>query len=226
MKFSMEEFDSYSPELTGYFSLKNDGDTCRVRFMYESMNDLEGHCVHKVNLRNGGFRFVDCLRSYDEPAENCPLCSSPNTDDRKLQSKIWVPIYKVETGEAVLWERGKSFYKNTLYPLMVEKGKPFCGNIFTIERHGAAGDMSTTYEVVFESFDDTVLDDFDEIPNPADNIILSKTYEELEKFVKTRTFDDDSSPDIFKRGSSNTVAGADSDGIRPRRGISRPTTTD
>jgi hypothetical protein len=106
---------------------------------------------------------------------------------------------------------------------MVEKGKPFCGNVFTVERHGQAGDMSTTYECVWEGFDDTVLDDFDSIPDPHDNIILKKTFEELQKFVETRTFDDDSTPDVFRRGS-NTVAGASNEVATRRRGISRPTT--
>ena len=223
MKFNASaEIDNYSPEAVGYFSLKNDGDTCRVRVLYESINDVEGHCVHKVALKNGGFKYVDCLREYSDPLDACPLCSSNVEDDKKLLTKIWVPLYKVDSGEAVLWERGKAFWKKVLYPLMVEKGEPFCGHTFTIERQGAAGDTNTTYEFIDNGVDDTVLDDFDEIPDPVGNLILQKSYEELESFIKTRTFDDDSAdediPDIpiKRRGTSNS-------GDAPqRRGTTRP----
>ena len=223
MKFNASaEIDNYSPETGGYFTLKNDGDSCRVRVLYESLNDVDGHCVHKVNLKVGGFKYVDCLREYSDPLDMCPLCSSKNEEDRKLITKIWVPLYKVDSGEAVLWERGKAFCKNVLYPLMVEKGEPFCGHTFTIERHGAAGDTNTTYEFIDNGVDDTVLDDFDEIPDPVGNLIVQKTYEELEKFIQTRSFDDsnDDIPDIpiRKRGSSDN-----NNGSRPTRmGTTRP----
>ena len=222
MKFSMEEFDSYSPDLgASFFSLKNNGDKCRVRILYETMNDVQGSCVHKVNLKTGGFRFVECLRTYEDPQDACPLCSSPVMEDRKLQSRIWVPMYKVDTGEVVLWERGKSFWKNQLYPLMVQYGKPFCGNVFTIERVGEAGDINTTYEFIHEGYDEKTLDDFDTVPS-ADNIILTKTFEELEDFVSRRTFDtnadNNSVPDPFSR-PNNSVNGG---GAIKRRGTSRP----
>ena len=224
MKFSMEEFDNYSPDLGAkFFSLKKNGDTARVRILYETMNDVTGSAVHKVNLKNGGFRFVECLRTYEDPQDCCPLCSSSVENDRKLQSRIWVPMYLTDTGETVLWERGKSFWKNQLYPLMVQHGKPFCGNVFTIERVGEAGDINTTYEFTFEGFDEKTLDDFDEVPS-ADSLVLSKSFEELEQFVKTRTFDsvEDGSgeaPDPFAR-PRNQVNG-EGQAIK-RRGISKP----
>jgi hypothetical protein len=239
MKFSMDDFDNYSKDSVGFFSLKNDGDSCRVRILYESTNDIEGDAVHKVRNKDGIYVNVSCLRSYNDPACNCPLCSSPNFDDRKIHSKIWVPLQKVDTGELVLWERGKAFYKDTLLPMMIEKGKPFCGNVFTVERHGAAGDVYTKYEVVWEGFDDTVLDDFEDIPK-SDLVILNKTFEELEKFVKTRTFDGaaDSSynqnnnngntrgnNNYNGRNNNNYNGNSDNGGYR-RRGVSRPNTYD
>lgn len=223
MKFNANtEIDNYSPDQAGYFSLKNDGDSCRVRVLYENINNVEGHCVHKVNLKNDGFRYVDCLREYSDPLDACPLCSSKVEADRKLITKIWVPLYKVDSGESVLWERGKQFWKNVLYPIMVEKGEPFCGHTFTIERHGAANDMNTTYEFIDDGVDDTVLDDFDEIPNPVGTIILQKTFEELEKFTETRSFDEadsDDIPDIPIRRRGTTT---ESDDAPRRRGTTRP----
>lgn len=221
MKFTMEQFDDYSPDSYGFFSLKNNHEKCRVRFLYESLNDVDGRSCHKVALKGGGFRYVDCLRTYDEPADTCPFCVSDVTDDRKLISRIWVPILKVDKDEMCLWERGKSFWQKQLYPLMVEKGQPFCGNVFTIERNGEPGDINTTYDITFEGFDDTVIDDFEEIPT-ADNVVLTKSYDEMTKFLRTRTFDDDTAQSGSDR--RNSVAGdAPEFPTRSRRGV-RPNT--
>ena len=218
MKFSMDDLDKYSPEKKGdYFVLKNDGDSAQVRILYENINDVEGHCVHKVKQKNGFFNYVECLRNYEDPIDCCPLCASKQNGDSKLYSKIWVPLYLTEDSKVVLWERGKSFWKDQLYPLMVEKGEPFCGHVFTIERHGEAGDMETTYELIDEGCDDIRLDDFDEIPNPVGTIILEKTFEELENFVKTRSFEEESNevPDLPIRRRSTNGENVPRRGTRP-----------
>lgn len=195
MKFTMDEIEKYSPDTkAGYFSLKNDGDTAKVVFLYNSINDVEGHCVHKVKLKNGFHTYVECLRNYEDPIECCPLCASKVEGDSKLMTKLWIPMYVVantpdEEDRAVLWERGKNFWKDQLYPLMVEKGEPFCSNWFLIERHGEAGDIETTYEITHTGSNSITLDNFDEIPTPIGTIIQEKTFEELENFVKTRSFD-------------------------------------
>lgn len=222
-KFSMDQIDNYSNNSgADFFSLKNDGDTCRVRILYDSVNDVEGNCFHGIRGADNRFYRVNCLRSYDEPADLCPLCSSANFDDRKLTTKIFIPLYIIETGEVKLWERGTKFYKEILLPLMIEKGTPFCGSTFTIERHGAAGDMSTTYELVWEGFDETTLEDFEEIPCASGTVVLDKTFEELDKFAKNRTFDDVAVP--VRRGGK-TTGGSNNDsngGGYRRRGVSRP----
>ena len=240
MKFTMDDFDNYSPDQVGYFSLKNDGDSCKCRILYETVNDFDGRCVHKVKTQSGQYKFVDCLRSYGDPQDACPLCASKTLDDRKLQSSLWLPIFRYsvttksvydsgepvsdtkELNDIVLWQRGKAFWQKQLYPLMVEKGKPFCSNIFTIIRHGKAGDIDTKYELVWEDADDTTLDDYDDIPN-SDAVVLSKTFDELSKFVETRSFEEDSdNTNDFDRHTRNSVAGANESGVSRRR--TRPNT--
>lgn len=224
MKFNANrDFDNYSPDQAGYFSLKNDGDSCRVRFLYENLDDVEGYCVHRVKDKTGRYHYVDCIRSYSDPLEQCPFCSSEIQEDKKTYAKLWVPLYKVEDGKAVLWDRGKSFYKQ-LSSIMVEKGgSPFCSHVFTIERHGKSGDMDTTYEIIDEGEDETLLDDIlaeiEEIPTPEGTIVLQKSYDEMKEFVKRRTFNTEEESEeeempIRRRG-------ADSD-IPRRRGTSRP----
>ncbi len=227
MKFNMAaDAENYSPSTnTGYFSLKNDGDSARVRICYENINDVEGHCVHRVKTNNG-FKYVECLREYNDPLDMCPLCSSDNMEDRKLLSKIWIPIYKLDDNEIVLWERGKQFWQKEFYPLMVEKGEPFCANVFTIVRHGEANNMETTYEFISEGCDDTTLDDFEDIPSPTGTLVLEKTFEELESFLKTRSFDgEQKNSDTSDFPRRRTSTSNDVDSLPRRRGTSRPNIT-
>ena len=223
MRFSVEtDMENYSPDMPGRFVLKKNGDTARVRFMYETMKDVEGHCVHKVKLPGGTFKWVECLRNYDDPAELCPLCNSSNFEDKKLSSKIWVPLYMEDTGDVVTWERGKKFWSSQLYPLMVEKGEPFCGNVFTIKRVGEPGDIETTYEITFDDCDGKILEDLAEMPS-MENVVLEKTFEELQKFVKTRSFDDETTDQVFsrRRNAQGTNEG-EAPELPRRRGTARP----
>lgn len=232
MKFNAsKDLDKYSQDQVGYFSLKDDGDSCRVRILYESLDDVEGYCVHRVKDKYGNQRYVNCIRNYEDAMDVCPCCSSPNIDDRKTVTKFWIPLYKVDEGEAVLWDRGKAMYKQ-LATLMVEKGgAPFCGHVFTIERHGKAGSMDTNYELIDEGVDETVLDDIleeiDSIPTPEGTLLLDLDYDKMKNFVETRSFnptsankenseEDDMEIPIRRRERPS------SDDIPRRRGTTRP----
>lgn len=225
MKFNVNtDIDNYSPSTPGRFVLKKNGDKARVRFMYETINDVGGHSVHKVKLPDGSFRWVECLREYGDPAELCPLCDSPDYNDKKLSSKIWVPLYNEDTQEVVTWERGKKFWSSQLYPLMVERGEPFCGNVFVITRVGEPGDIETTYEITFDECDGKILEDLDEMPS-MENVVLEKTFEELQKFVKTRSFDDAATDQVFSRrrgATSNNNGESEAPELPRRRGTARP----
>ena len=68
----VEELENYVSE-PAYFSLKDDGDKELVRFMLNSIEDVDGYAVHRVKV-NGYDRNVNCLRSYSDPLDKCPLC--------------------------------------------------------------------------------------------------------------------------------------------------------
>ena len=93
---------------------------------------------------------------------------------------------------------------------MVQKGEPFCANIFTITRRGVAGDSDTRYEITFESSDDTTLDDFDMIPSPDGVYVQDMDFDTMKDFIKNRTLNNSSeeytSEDagVYRRGSRNS----------------------
>lgn len=184
-RFNVNDADNYGGQGGGgFFSLKNDKDVARVRFLYNGIADVEGDSVHEIE-RNGKKRYVNCLRGYGDPVDVCPFCKA----GKFVQVKYFVPLYNLDTETYQTWERGKKFGAKLTsicshYPNTVS-------HIFEIERNGKAGDTQTTYEI-FETgtTPEVTLESFD-VPNPLGTIILDKTAEEMETFLDTGDFGDD-----------------------------------
>ena len=50
-RFGASEVDNYGGSGgSSFFTLKDDGDVARVRFMYNSMEDVVGYAVHEVEI--------------------------------------------------------------------------------------------------------------------------------------------------------------------------------
>ena len=185
-RFSYDDVDNYgSSGGSSFFSLKNDGDVARVRFMYNDMNDVEGYAVHEVEV-DGKRRFVNCLREYNEPKSNCPLCANGNTQ----KVKLYIPIYDVDDKEVKIWERGKNFFSkiSSLCARYANGNTPLVSHVFEIERHGKKGDTGTTYEIYDVSCDETTLEDLPEVPDIIGGIVLDKIKDELEFYVNEGYF--------------------------------------
>lgn len=205
-----QDLDKYSN--TGkYFSLKNDGDTKTVRIMYNNANDMDGYNVHSIEV-NGFNTDVNCLRNYMDPLDVCPLCEAK----KKTFVRFYVPIFDEETGETCIWKRGQNFYSQLSE--LSQRCNPLISFPVTIERHGKAGDMATTYELYSDAEDDgTTFDDLGvEVPDPvAMGALLDKTYEELVTYVQTGSFDSESSSD-----DEHPTANTDNMASRRRRDFS------
>ena len=62
MNFSVLDADNYGGQGGGgYFRLKNDHDTAQVRFLYDSIDDVQGYAVHEIQVGDKK-RYVNCLR--------------------------------------------------------------------------------------------------------------------------------------------------------------------
>lgn len=186
MRFSYNDADNYgSNGASSFFTLKNDKDTARVRIMYRGMDDVEGLAVHEIEL-DGKKRYVNCIREYNDPIDMCPLCKA----NYKVIAKLFVPLFNEETGDVMVWERGKKFFG---------KLSSLCGrydnlvsHVFEIERNGKPKDTATTYEIYPISEDNTTLDD---LPEPVDvmkGIVLDKSADDMAYFVKYHEFPDSS----------------------------------
>lgn len=179
-----------------YFSLKNDKETARVRFLYESASDIEGFTVHRVRVGDRD-RYVNCLADEGE----CPFCRAG------LQKfvKIFVPIFNETTGQIQTWERGQKFY-GKLSGLCARYNN-LVSRTFDIERNGKPKDTQTTYEIYpVGDADGTTLDDIlddcgvDSLTNPLGTIILNKTADDMEYYLNNDDFPSKDDTPIRRRG--------------------------
>ena len=181
----------------GFLSLKNDGDEAIVRFLIDSVDDLDTHSVHTFTYNNKP-RVIECLRTPNEPLDKCPFC----VDDVKLQQKVYIKCiqYEVnrETGQvtpsAKIWERFASTYVKTMKSYLDNYG-PLSDIICKIIRHGKPGDKSTTYEIVPNLSKQVYKDEiYVKVPeifgdySPLGTIILDKTKDEMIHYLTQGDF--------------------------------------
>ena len=184
-RFNYQDSDNYGNSSSNFFSLKDDGDVARVRFMYNDLKDVVGYAVHEIEV-DGNKRYVNCLRSYNEPKSKCPCCAN----DYMQRAKLYVPLYNIDTKEVQLWERGKKFLGKlqSICTRYARQDSPLVNHVFEIERHGKKGDTQTTYEIYEVGSDGTTLQDLPEVIEPLGNVILDKSYDELDSYVRTGSF--------------------------------------
>lgn len=186
-RFFEGDADNYgNNNRSSFFQLKNDKETARVRFMYNSMQDVFGYAVHEVEV-DGKRRYVNCIREYNEPKEACPFCAANKTQI----AKVFVPLYDVDEQAVKVWERGKR-YLGTLSSLCSRYSgadKPLVSNVFEIERNGEPKSTNTTYREYLVTSDDTRLEDLPEIPDVLGTIVLDKSADEMQRYLSRGSFD-------------------------------------
>ena len=132
---------------TGWFQLKDDGDTATVRLLHKGMvgteegtgepkYDFPIYEVHKLDVDGSGKqRTVLCK------GESCELCRAGN----KPSLRMFLQMVNLDEQEQVqLWERGLTDIKQML-GLTGEYGDLTQRDI-KIKRSGAKGSMKTTYQ--------------------------------------------------------------------------------
>lgn len=185
-RFNFSNADNYGSEggRGSFFTLKDDKDTAKVRFLYRTIDDVEGYAVHKVAVGDKE-RYVNCLRDYNEPLDKCPFCAA----QLKVVPRLFIKLYNEDAGECQIWERSKSYFQRIAS--LSSRYNPLCNEVVEIERSGKKGDMQTTYEFYPIDNSEVNLDDY-ECSEPLGTIILDKTAEEMNEYLDTGSFPSDS----------------------------------
>ena len=194
-RFQADQIDNYGGQGGGgYFSLKNDKETARVRFMYAKPDDVEGFSVHEVEV-DGKKRYVNCLRDYNDPLDVCPFCR----EHKPVYAKLFVPLYNIDEDKIQIWERGKKFYA-TLSGILARTRGHIASTVFEIERNGKPKDTATTYGIYPMEQDDIRLEDLPEVQDILGTVVLEKTEEEMDLYLDTGAFPSEDEPPVRRGG--------------------------
>ena len=181
-RFNIEEAKNYGGGGgSNFFSLKDDKDTARVRFLINDINDLYGVSCHEVQDGNNKID-VECIRTYDEPTDKCPLCAA----GYEMRAKLFIPLYNEDLQKSQIWTRGKTYFEKLAG--FCARYNPLVATPFEIEREGKKGDQNTTYELFPGRPDNSRIEDFPEIKIEG-NAFQTKTFEELTNYVNNGSFE-------------------------------------
>ena len=209
-KVNLNDLDKYNSgggAKVSYFQLKDDGDTESVRFLFENEEQLSQYIynTHKVTVGKAKFPnvHVNCLRAYNDPIDDCPLCAA----GEKTSVRVFIPVYNINADEVQFFDRPKGYIAK-LQKLMA-RYKNFPSHIFDIERNGAKGDQQTTYDFIEVDEDDTTLDDLPEVPDVLGSAIVDATPDDMDYYLDNGQFppsggrdDDDEEEEPVRRRPS------------------------
>lgn len=176
-KISLANSGKYSSVATNdFFTLADDGDVARVRFLYEEPDgsDVDYFLVHEVEV-DGKKRYAACLAIDEEGnlhPDDCPLCKA----GYKRIEKLFLQVYVEDEGKVKTWDRGKTFVSKIM--TYINRYGSLVAQPIEIERRGKKGSTNTTYEMFPLEKDGKTVDDFPEKQNLLGTFILDLTAEE------------------------------------------------
>ena len=157
--------------------------------------------------------YVDCKReSYNSPVDDCPFCKA----GKAQLAKMFIPVYRVDTQEVQIWERGKKFFTQ-LEGLCrrLPEGAPMCAQVYEIERNGKPKDTQTTYGIYPIGVpDNTTLEDLPESGDIIGGLVLSKTEDDMNYYLHTGEFPEETETSFTNSAPSRSAGTAES---YPRR---------
>lgn len=119
----------------GLFLLRNDGDFADVVFLYQGIDDVLVADTHYIKSPEYS-GYVHCC------GRGCPACAK----NIRVQTKLFIPLYNIQAQEIQFWDRTIRFEPQLHQDVFTRFPNP-SEYVFRITRHGAAGDINTTYEI-------------------------------------------------------------------------------
>lgn len=180
---AFKNMEDYNKErFDGVFTLRDDGSSADVIFLYRSVRDCLVADTHYIKSADYS-GYVHCC------GRGCPACAQ----NIRVQTKLFIPLYNIETGEIVFWDRNIRF-DHQLKSDVFDKFPNPSDYVFRITRHGAAGDINTTYEITAIarntaalSYDNILAQNHISFPDAYSQICKDMDAHELSKLLVART---------------------------------------
>lgn len=198
----LDKYDNGWFTKTGWFQLKDDGDTATVRLLHKGQVGVEEGTqepkydfpifeVHKLDVDGSGKnRTIICK------GEGCELCRSGNKPQLRMFLQMINLDEKDKDKQVQLWERGVTDIKQ-MVGLTAEYGDLTQRDI-KIRRSGAKGSMKTTYQFFPKDKSER---DIPEPQNLVGSFILDLDREDQIRAIEGRL--------QLSRGNNNTGSGAE-----------------
>jgi hypothetical protein len=182
----INKYDNGGFTKTGWFQLKDDGDTATVRLLHhgevgteengEPKYDFPIYEVHKLDVDGSGRdRTVLCK------GESCELCKAGNKPSLRMFLQMLNLEEKDKDKQVQLWERGLVDIKNMLG--LAEEYGDLTKRDIKIKRSGAKGSMKTTYQFFPKDASER---DIPEPQNLVGSLILDLDKEDQIKAIEGR----------------------------------------
>ena len=120
----------------GLFLLREDGESKDVIFLYRNVDDVliaDTHYIKSSEYTG----YCHCT------GRGCPACGK----NIRVQTKLFIPLYDVESGEVLFWDRNARFEQQLMNDVIKKYPNP-SEFIFRITRNGAPNDVNTTYSIM------------------------------------------------------------------------------
>lgn len=169
---------SYNEERFGdFFLLRNDGDFADVIFMYQSPDDVLVADTHYIKSSDYS-GYVHCC------GRGCPACGN----HIRVQTKLFIPLYNITQNELQFWDRSIRFENQLSNDVFAKFPNP-SEYVFRVTRHGAAGDINTTYSIAavgkncFKKFEDILADNNCTFPAYYEKVCRDVTSSQLSEML-------------------------------------------
>ena len=185
-RFGLDRAEQFGGQGGGGFFKLSYGVTAHIRFLYNSISEVEGYSVHAVQL-NGKKRYVDCLRGANDDKDKCPFCKT----GMYAEVKYFVPIYDEDKNCVFTWERGKAFGKK-IESLFSDyaANEALCATCFNVTKEKDTNGL-THITIEPGCSDGAEVDDYLEVPLKVyGNLVLVKTAGEMEYYMEYGDFRD------------------------------------
>lgn len=174
-KFSFDQMMQHtSGGGSSFFNLK-ENEEARVRFLYNTLQDIEGYTVHEFN-KNNNYATIVCARQEGEAKDVCKWCMM----DSKPVNRVIIPLYNEDSGEIQYWKRSEQWVKDTMLPQVeeiVNQGAAISSQVYKVKRKGKG--LDTVYSLIqIGGPDGKTKEQFGEIKDPfAINMIREADYD-------------------------------------------------
>lgn len=144
MKLTRDQARNLSGGGSSFFKL-DEGKSALVRFLYNTMEDMEPIACHNVQGPNDKYPInVICGREdANSPLDDCIYCAQGN----KLVARYLIPMWNEDSQEIQYWVRSGRFEeKLSVHTEDFNGTAPISGQVFKIIRTGSG--TSTDYELI------------------------------------------------------------------------------